>query len=221
MNKTTQTRPFIVIEALDAGGSQTQTNLLAKRLKKEGYIPHQYHFPQEDQPTGRLIYDKFLLEKGKRPFSRREQALLYISDFFSKSAEFWRILTKGKKKELIVSDRYCTSTMAYQTIGLMGNQRKKMLEWIEWLCWKGTPTLPVPTMVVLLDTPVDISMKHLESKNKDFFETKDKLTAIRKSYIKLATEQKWVVINSVNEAGEQRSKKEIHDEVWSYIEKVV
>ena len=74
--------PFIVIETLDAGGSQTQTDRLARRLEKEGYQPHQYHFPQEDRATGRLIYDKFLLPKKR--FSKREQALLYIQDFFSK-----------------------------------------------------------------------------------------------------------------------------------------
>src|SRR3989344_9392863 len=101
MNKTKSKQPFIVLEALDAGGSQTQTDLLCARLKKEGYIPHQYHFPQEDRATGRIIYHKFLLYKkaspparggagggGRIPVSKREQALLYIQDFFSKQEEF-------------------------------------------------------------------------------------------------------------------------------------
>lgn len=89
--------PFIVLEALDAGGSQTQTDLLTKRLKKEGYKPHQYHFPQEDRATGRIIYDKFLLYKNKFPFSKREQALLYIQDFYSKNEELWSIIKPARE----------------------------------------------------------------------------------------------------------------------------
>ncbi len=213
--------PFIVIEALDAGGSQTQTNFLGRRLKKEGYLPHQYHFPQEDRATGRLIYDKFLLKHNRRPFSRREQALLFIQDFFSRAEDMGDIITRGQKKEIVVSDRYCTSTMAYQTVGLSGAERRRMLDWITWLCWRDEPTLPCPSLVIFLDTPVDISLKHLENKKKDYHENKEKLTAFRNSYIRLAQEQKWVIINSLNGQGEQRSKQDIHNEVWRYVERVV
>lgn len=211
--------PFIVLEALDAGGSQTQTDLLSARLKKEGYIPHQYHFPQEDRATGRLIYDKFLLYQNKRPFSRREQALLFIQDFFSKQEEFNEIIEKGKKGSVLVSDRYATSAMAYQSIGLKGDQRKKMIEWIMWLCFKGKPSLPKPDVILFLDTPVDISLLRLKGKKKDFHETREKLTAFRNSYLKLAKEQKWVVFNSVDENGNQRTREDLHEEIWLAVAK--
>ena len=211
--------PFIVLEALDAGGSQTQTDLLCARLKKEGYIPHQYHFPQEDRATGRMIYDKFLLNKNKYPFSRREQALLYIQDFYSKQGEFLEIISGKKEKSILVSDRYATSTMAYQTIGLTGDVRKKMLNWIIWLSYKDKPALPKPDIVLFLDTPVEVSLARLAKKKKDFFETKEKLTAIRNSYLKIAKEQKWVVFNSVDETGEQRTREELHEEIWAAVEK--
>jgi dTMP kinase len=209
--------PFIVLEALDAGGSQTQTDLLVGRLQQEGYTTHQYHFPQEDRATGRVVYDKFLLYKNKFPFSKREQALLYILDFFSKQEEFIEILARKSKKEILVSDRYATSTMAYQTIGLTGDARKKMLTWIMWLCHKGTPALPVPDMVLFLDTPVEVSLKRLAKKKKDFFETKSKLTAIRNSYLKIAKEQKWMVFQSMDEAGNQKTREALHEEIWSTV----
>ncbi len=211
--------PFIVLEALDAGGSQTQTDLLCARLKKEGYIPYQYHFPQEDKATGRMIYDKFLLYKNKYPFSRREQALLYIQDFYTKQEEFLDIISDKKEKNILVSDRYATSTMAYQTIGLSGETRKKMLNWILWLCYKDTPVLPEPDIILFLDTPVEVSLQRLAKKKKDFFETKEKLTAIRNSYLKIAKEQKWVVFNSVDENGEQRTREELHEEIWNGVKK--
>jgi dTMP kinase len=212
-------RPFIVLEALDAGGSQTQTDLLCARLKKEGYIPRQYHFPQEDRATGRIVYDKFLLNKNKFPFTKREQALLYIQDFFSKQEELSEIVSSGNKNEVLVSDRFATSTMAYQTIGLTGLARKKMIIWIDWLCYKGKPTLPKPDAVLFLDTPVKVSLERLAKKKKDFFETKEKLTAIRNSYLKLAKEQKWIVFNSVDAKGRQRTRQELHVEIWGKVSK--
>ncbi len=222
MKKRSAKHPFIVLEALDAGGSQTQTDLLCARLKKEGYTPHQYHFPQEDTATGRLIYDKFLLYNNKFPFSKREQALLYIQDFFSKCEEFWSVIQPEKqstKRDVVVSDRYVTSTMAYQTAGLMGDARKKMLDWITWLSYKGTPTLPKPDLVLFLDTPVDVSLERLKGKKKDFYENREKLTMIRNSYAKLAQEQKWAVFQSVNEKGEQRTREELHEEIWGVVKK--
>lgn len=211
--------PFIVLEALDAGGSQTQTDLLGKRFKKEGYKPHQYHFPQEDRATGRIIYDKFLLYKNKFPFSKREQALLYIQDFFSKQEEFMDWIQVAKKGHVVLSDRYATSTMAYQTIGLSLKERRQMLEWITWLCYKATPALPRPNLVLFLDTPVEISLKRLEGKKKDFFETKEKLTSIRNSYLKLAKEQKWKIFQSVDKEGNQRTREELHEEIWAVVKK--
>lgn len=224
MNK--KRSPFIVLEALDAGGSQTQTDVLAKRLKKAGYKVHQYHFPQEDKATGRLIYDKFLLYKNKFPFSRREQALLYIQDFYSELEGLQAILAKAPRspkgkvgRNIIISDRFATSTMAYQTIGLTGNARKQMLNWITWLCYGGTPALPKPDIVLFLDTPVEVSLKRLTGKKKDFFETKEKLTAIRNSYIKLARQQKWQMFQSVDQQGNQRTREELHEEIWTVVKK--
>ena len=207
--------PFIVLEALDAGGSQTQTDLLVKRLKKEGYKPSQYHFPQEDRATGRIVYDKFLLYKNKFPFSKREQALLYIQDFYSKQEELL------SRKGIVVSDRFATSTMAYQTIGLKPKERKQMLDWITWLCYKGKPALPKPDIVLFLDTPVEISLQRLKGKKKDFFETKEKLIAIRDSYLKLAKEQKWKIFQSVDKKGNQRTREELHEEIWQKVEGVL
>lgn len=222
---------FVVIEALDAGGSQTQTDRLAERLKKEGNNVLQLHFPQEDQPTGRFVYEKFLLSKNKPKFSRREQALIYLQDFYSRADDIKKHLSgvvnppdkgdgggfTGKLRRIVVSDRFYTSTMAYQTIGLTGRERKAMLAWIKFLAEQGTIRLPKPDMVIFLDTPVNISLNHLKGKKKDFFENKKKLTAIRNSYLRLAKEEKWIIINSVNDRGEQRLIEDIHQEIWQIV----
>lgn len=203
--------PFIVIEALDAGGSQTQTNELVKHLRREKYKPLPLHFPQEDRATGQFIYDKFLNSHNRPKLSRREQALIYLQDFYSRKEDIKNYLKKGKNS-LVVSDRYYTSTLAYQTIGLSGVKRRQMLQWLKNL----VQGLPKPDAVIFLDTPPQVSLGHLKNKPKDFFENAKKLQAIRRSYLMLAREQKWKVVNSMT--GEsQRPIKDIHTEVWRHV----
>lgn len=213
--------PFIVIEALDAGGSQTQTNLLVAHLKKAGFKPLQLHFPQEDRATGQFIYHKFLFAKARHTLTRREQSLIYIQDFFSRCEDLWQLKKENSTKKAIVSDRFCTSTMAYQTIGLSGKERRSLLDWIAWLCFEGQPALPKPDLVIFLDTPVAVSLNRLKDKKKDFFETKSKLTAIRTSYLRLAEEQKWTVVNSVHADGHERTRADLHEEIWHIVEALV
>lgn len=213
-----KTAPFIVIEALDAGGSQTQADLLVKRLKQDTKKVLQLHFPQEDRATGRMIYDKFLLHQNKQPFSPREQALLYVQDFFSRAEDIAAAVQQGK---VVVSDRFITSTFAYQTLGLTGPAWRKMYEWIQWLGFKDTPALPKPTLVVFLDTPVVISLRRLAGKNKDYFETKEKLSAIRNNYLKVAKKQNWITVSSVDQAGTERTREDMHQEIWSHVHKLI
>jgi dTMP kinase len=210
---------LIVIEAINAAGKTTQFNLLLRKLKQAGYQTHSIHFHQRDRATGQLIENKFLHNKKQSFFlSRREQALLYIQDFFSRAEDIKKYLDQ-KGKHVVVLDRFYTSTMAYQTIGLSREKRKKMISWISNLCLKGDPILPKPNRVILLDTPISISLQHLKKSKKDFFENKQKLTAIRTSYLKLAKEQKWTVINCADKQGKQRTTKDIHQEIWQHVQK--
>ncbi len=212
--------PLIVFEAINAAGKTTQLNLLIKKFKKVGYNIHSIHFHQRDKATGQLIDNKFL-HNSSQNFSRREQALLYIQDFFSQLENIHKTLNQ-KGKHIVLLDRFYTSTMAYQTIGLSGTKRQEMLTWISWLCEKEKPKLPKPDTVILLDTPVDISVSHLkENKKKDHFEKRERLIATRRSYLKLAKERKWTVINSINNQGRQRSISDIHQEIWQKVQKTL
>jgi len=211
--------PFIVIESIDGAGGSTQADLLAKAAKKNGAKVRQYHFPQEDSATGRVVYGKFLDIKNKLSLSNRERALLYIQDFYSRADEMHQ-LQNSSTKNFILTDRYYTSTLAYQSVGLSGKKRSERIEWLKDLCERGAPRLLKPTKVIFLDTPVDISMKHLKKGVRDFYENKRKQIRIRNSYLRLATEEKWHIINSVDDAGEQRSIKDIHQEIWSVAQKL-
>lgn len=214
--KKTSQNPFIVIEALDAGGSQTQTDLLARYLKQAKYDLLKLHFPQEDRATGRLVYDTFLHTNNALRLSRREQALLYIMDFFSRADDISRHLTRSGRRA-VISDRFCTSTFAYQTIGTTGSRRGKMMQWLLQLTYQAKPPLPKPDVVIFLDTPVAVSLQRLVGKKQDYFENKDKLNAIRKSYLTVAREQRWLIINSIDQAGNERSRQDLHREILTLL----
>jgi thymidylate kinase len=170
------------------------------------------HFPQEDRPTGQFIYEKFLDNQNKPKLSRREQALIYIQDFFSRKEDIIKVL----KKNPVVSDRFYTSTMAYQTAGLSASARQEFLQWIEYLI----NDLPRPDRVIFLDTLPEISLHHLRDQHKNYHEELPKLRAFRASYLKLAHEQKWTIINSM-EGKNQRSIADIHAEVWQDVKNIL
>jgi dTMP kinase len=215
--KNSTTNPFIVIEALDAGGSQTQTNLLVRRFKKEKYNVLPLHFPHEDRDTGRFIYNKFLLNHNKHPFSKREQSLIYIQDFYSRNEDIAAVLKQKRGRHAVVSDRYCTSTFAYQTAGLTGSAYQRMYSWIEWLCYGDTPTLHTPDLVIFIDTPVDIALNRLANKTKDYHENKQKLTKFRNSYLRVAETQKWYVTSGVTPEGKERTRPDLAREIWQAV----
>lgn len=209
--------PFIVVEALDAGGSQTQTDLLMRKLRREKYEVLPLHFPQEKRATGQFVYGKFLHANNKGKFTRREQALLYIQDFFSRVEDI-AAFRKQRGKRVVLTDRFCTSTLAYQTMGLTGSARKKQLAWLKWLCFEDQPALPKPDLVVLVDVPAEVSMRRLAGKQDDFFEKKQRLAAIRNSYLKIALEEGWKVINGVDEQGNERTRQDLHKEIWQIVQ---
>lgn len=207
-----QKRLFIVIESINGAGGSTQADQLISHLIKDGYKVTPFHFHQRERGTGQLIQEKFLDTHNQATFSRREQALLYIQDFFTAKES----MEEALKKSVVISDRFYTSTMAYQTVGLSGKTRKKMLSWINWLVAEGKSVLPKPDLVISLDTPSAVSLRHLKNQPKDFFENAKKLRAIRRSYLMLAREQKWTIINSMAR-GKQRSIQDIHAEVWQQV----
>jgi len=216
MPRKTKPRPFIVIESINGAGGSTQANQLVARLKREGYKPLSLHFHQREKGTGQLIQKKFLDTHNQPAFSRREQALLYIQDFFSAKETIEKALA-ASPKSAVVSDRFYGSTMAYQTLGLPGKERRQVLDWIIWLTQKGAIRLPKPNLVILLDTPPTVSANRLKGQKKDFFENLKKLKAVRDNYLKVAREQKWVVVRSSDKEANQRPIQEIHEEIWQHV----
>ncbi len=108
---------FIVIEGLDGAGHRTQIKLLANYFRKKGKKVITIKTPDKSKPVGRSYY-AYLDKK----FELNKEAVFFLcaADVISNKE------TIEKKDVIILSDRYITSTIAYQ--GANGLDVKKSIE---------------------------------------------------------------------------------------------
>jgi dTMP kinase len=99
---------FLVFEGIDGAGTETQSKLLFKELKKRGFKTVRLSYPDKNNVIGKVIYNYL---DGKHNFDLNVQFLLYFSDFIKDQLYIKNCL---KNKVFIVADRYFTSTLAYQ-----------------------------------------------------------------------------------------------------------
>ena len=172
---------FIVIEGIDGCGGNTQTNLLKKYFGKENVLF--LSFPAYNTKIGKLI-DDFL---HKRIVLNSDvELLLYFGDILQFKSS---ILKARKKGEIILCDRYFTSTIVHQG--------EKALE------LNSIFNLPKPDVCFLLDVTGEESQKR-KTKEKGTFNSDRNETNLfflndtREKYLKVAKNQvfcKWEIIN--------------------------
>ena len=100
--------PFIVLEGLDGAGGTTQTKFLKEFFQKKK-IPHVFvKSPNYETETGKLIRGYL---NGKLNLKPEQAFILFATDVLDSLP----IIKKGlREKKVVVTDRYITSTIAYQ-----------------------------------------------------------------------------------------------------------
>ncbi|MDI6882884.1 MAG: dTMP kinase [Patescibacteria group bacterium] len=203
MKKNTCSGKLIVFEGLDGAGGETQSKLLFDWLKKKKKKVELLTYPDYQKPIGKLIH-QFLHQKYE--FSPEVQFLLYFADFIKDKEKIEKWLKQGK---IIISDRYFTSTIAYQ--GLKGFPLKSALKIAK------TFGLPRPALVIYLkiSPQTSIKRKFQEKKHLDRHEGDKKFLAkLGRFYGKLIKNQtfsKWQVING------ERSIEEVFKDIKKII----
>ena len=148
---------FIVIEGLDGAGTTTQLKLLERRLK--GYkIP----FCCTCEPTRGLI-GKVIRSvlRGKCRVNPYSLALLFAADRTEHVEDPGEgIAARVKRGELIISDRYLFSSLAYQSVQC---GFEKVLSLNE--------RFPLPSHLIFIDTPPEVCQQRLDQRGKrDLFD---------------------------------------------------
>ena len=136
---------FIVIEGLDGAGGETQTNLLLDYFNKIGKKAVKIESPNLNTPVGKA-YREYLYEK----FEMKNEAifLLCACDVIINRKT---IEENNEKGNIIIADRYITSTIAYQAANKFPFEKAlKIVELIDF---------PKPDMIIYIDISPETSMR--------------------------------------------------------------
>ncbi len=156
---------LIVFEGVDGSGKSTHARLLAKWLRSLGKRVFLTSEPTQG-PVGALIRGAL---SGRFRISPKTFALLFTADRCEHVLQIRKALEKG---DIVVSDRYYHSTVAYQAA--QGVER-------DWLL-RLNSFAPKPDIVFYLD----LHAKEAESRAKsgEIFERRDFLEKVGREYLK-------------------------------------
>jgi len=159
---------FICLEGLDGCGKTTQTRILTKRLRNEGYGAVSTAEPSRGR-IGQFIR-KCCLHGDKR-LPPVVEALLFAADRFEHVNN--EVLPALKEGKIVVSDRYVYSSLAYQ--GAAGLD----LKWIEMVNEHAVR----PDLAVFIDVDPETVIGRLKPK-KSVMEDLQTQREVRKVYLK-------------------------------------
>jgi len=189
---------LISIEGIDQSGKKTQTRLLAKRLRLEGYSATIMSFPDYTTPVGRLL--KAYLAGSKR-LDYHAVHLLYAANKYERASNIKAGIQRGR---YIIINRYTASNLAY------GMAHGLPLEWLISL-EKG---LPKPDLVLILDVSPGISFSRKERARDVHEENLKYLTAVRRAYLLLAGKYGWNVLQG------EKDSMAVNADIWRQVSEI-
>ena len=190
---------FIAFEGGEGSGKSTQSKLLKKWLEEEG---EEVLLSREPGGTemGKDLR-RILLDHSTGDISPRAEALLYAAD--RAHHVFSKIRPALDRDEVVITDRYFDSSIAYQGAGriLVSGEVARISRW-------ATESL-FPTLTILIDQPAEIGLSRLKSKDRLEIEPIDFHERIRQEYLQLTLidPERYLVVDG------RQSIEEIHQEI--------
>ncbi len=166
---------LITLEGIDNSGKTTQAQRLSNYLKKKGCKVLLVRDPGGTKISEKVR--KILLDK-KNHLAASAELFLYLAARYQLVSEI--ISPALKQNKVVICDRYCDSTLAYQgygrglNINLVDNILKSFF--------------PLPDLTILIDLPVPVAQKRFGINRPDRLE-KEKLSfhqKVRKGYLEIA-----------------------------------
>ncbi|MDE7122706.1 MAG: deoxynucleoside kinase, partial [Oscillospiraceae bacterium] len=159
---------IIIIEGLDGCGKSTQVELLKKSFLDCRFLT----FPNYHSPSGEIITEYL---QGRIPEtdalrSAYSSGVFYAMDRYISYRKDWYLDDKNHKP--MISARYTTSNMIYQTAKLPRNEWEHYINWLSDFEYSKLG-IPVPDAVIFLDLPIAISQKLLSERYENTNQKKD------------------------------------------------
>jgi dTMP kinase len=198
---------FIVFEGGDGSGKSTQAGSLLRRLRRRGIKVLRTHEPG-GTPLGQSL--RRLLKSGE-PMTLISELMLFEAARAQLVEQVIKpFLAQGG---VVITDRFTSSTMAYQGYG-RGLDR----ELIERLNREATGGLE-PDLTVLLDLPVEIALARKGGGGADTFDDApvDFHRKIRQGYSALSAADPggWLVLDG------QRPPEELSRDIWTKVQSIL
>ena len=186
---------LIAIDGIDQSGKETQTRLLVRRVRKEGFQCTRWNFP---------VYQTTLGGHLRAYLTRREHPNTHVIHLLY-AANKWEVARRIEKQlnegQIVVANRYTPSNLAY------GIAHGLSLEWLNTL----ETGLPKPSKVIILNIPVATSFSRKRLRRDIHEENSTYLERVRRTYIQLSRRYHWEVING------ETSPQRVHSEIWKSV----
>ena len=195
---------FITFEGIDGCGKTTVANLIAERLKQEGI-----GIILTKEPT-----DTWLGDAVRRSYAEDihpyTEAFLFLADRATHTDWINEKLNNGN---IVISDRYSDSTVAYQAALFHQNFGDPMPEYVKWLQDVSGPIIRTPNITFLFDIDPEISLERIGNRGeKEKFETLDNLKLVRENYLAIAKDSPQIKI-----IGSSKGLEEVTKEVLNIV----
>jgi dTMP kinase len=167
---------FVCFEGGEGAGKSTQALLLRERLEAAGHVVLLTHEPG-DTPVGAKVR-RIVLDPATGELADRTEALLYAAD---KAEHIHAVVRPALERgEVVVTDRYVDSTLAYQGAGrsLDGTE-------LEWVARWATDDLR-PHLTVLLDLEPSDGLTRFENRDRIEGESIEFHQRVREEFLLLA-----------------------------------
>lgn len=215
---------LIVIEGTDCSGKGTQSDLLYKRLIKDGLNVFKTSFPMYDTPTGKIIGGPYLgkehiclgwFKEGANNVPAKVASLYYAADRLYNIDIINENLAKGN---IVILDRYVTSNMGHQAGKIQDKDKRfEMFKWLEELEF-NLLELPKPDIKIFLHMPYDFS-KNLQKNRTELDEhekSPENIINAEKAYLELSEIYDFTKIECI-ENGNLRTIEDIHNEIYNIV----
>ena len=219
------TGKLITIEGTDCSGKETQTNLLIKKLREEGYQVQNFSFPNYNSPTGRIIggpylgkegFDKCYFEEGSTKVDPKVASLYYAADRKYNIDKINFLLEQGYN---VILDRYIYSNMAHQGGKIIDKkERNNMYNWLDKLEF-DLMGLPKPDLTIFLHMPTVVAEElknHRKEKTDGHEKDKNHLKQAEIAYIELAQKYNFVTVEC-SENGKPKDIEAINEIVYNSV----
>lgn len=167
---------FIVFEGIDGAGTTTQQKLLQKKLQSlYSEIPCHTTAEPTSSPTGKFLRS---ILKGEVKLAPQTVAYLFAADRQEHLISTEGIIPRCNKGEIVISDRYLFSSLAYQSAAC-GPELPRLLN----------SNFPLPEYLFYFDIEPSQSLKRIAGRGvTEIYENQPFLEATLKEYRKVIAE---------------------------------